>query len=151
MERLAAEKQLSFGLEELLVLADLREAKSIPPSLRPYLAKLSELGAIEKVGRGKYVLAKTFYKMAGRSGEYTRKRGLDRETNKALLLKHIRESHPKGATANEFGQVLPAQSRDQISALLKDLKDEGSVRVEGKTRAARWFSVVKTGEPRSET
>ncbi|MCU0665221.1 MAG: hypothetical protein MUC50_23200 [Myxococcota bacterium] len=56
LERLAAEKQLSFGLEELLVLADLRDAKSIPPPLQPYLAKLSELGAIEKVARGKYVL-----------------------------------------------------------------------------------------------
>ncbi|MCU0665220.1 MAG: hypothetical protein MUC50_23195 [Myxococcota bacterium] len=85
--------------------------------------------------------------MAGRTGEYTRKRGLDRETNKALLLKHIRESHAKGATADEFAQVLPEQSQDQISALLKELKGEGSVRVQGKTRAARWFSVVKTGEP----
>ena len=36
---------------------------------------------------------------------YTRKKGLDRETNKALLLKHIQDNASTGAQMEEFRQV----------------------------------------------
>ena len=42
---------------------------------------LVELGAVERVGRGRgvrYLLAPSYYKAIGKSGAYTRKRGLDR-------------------------------------------------------------------------
>ena len=48
-------------------------------------------------GRGvRLMLSRQFYRYIGKAGTYTRKRGLDRETNKELLLKHIRGNrrHP---------------------------------------------------------
>jgi hypothetical protein len=43
----------------------------------------------------------------------------------------------------ELQQVLPALGRRAIQVLLDDLRDEGRVRVEGKTRGARWFAISK--------
>lgn len=47
-------------------------------------------------GRNKYVLSRGLYEVSGKSGVYTRKIGLDRDTNKELLLKHIRENGENG-------------------------------------------------------
>jgi ATP-dependent DNA helicase RecG len=52
---------------------------------------------------------------------YTRKRGLDRETNKALLLKHIENNDQDGSRFRDFKQVLPALSDGQIKVMLKNL------------------------------
>jgi ATP-dependent DNA helicase RecG len=72
---------------------------------------------------------------------YTRKRGLDRETNKALLLKHIEDNARTGATLEELRQVLPALSAASVQWLVRQLKSEGKIQVQGKTRSARWFPV----------
>lgn len=63
----------------------------------------------------------------------------DRGTNKALLLKHIRDNAASGAQMEEFRQVLPALSRSQIQVLLRELRREGSIHKVGATRAARWL------------
>ena len=57
----------------------------------------------------------------------TRRKGLDRETNKALLLKHIQESEGPGAFMREFEEVLPALSRRQIKVLIQELRNEGKI------------------------
>jgi ATP-dependent DNA helicase RecG len=72
-------------------------------------------------------------------GVYTRKRGLDKETNKALLLKHIKDSGDEGSTLSELLQVLPSLSRDQVQKLLQEMKTEGRVYNVGRTRAGRWY------------
>lgn len=63
---------------------------------------------------------------------------LDLETNKSLLLKHIEESVPAGATFAELQEVLPGLSRDQVQTPLRELKQDGLVEVRGATRAGRW-------------
>jgi ATP-dependent DNA helicase RecG len=103
---------------------------------------LADQGVIETIGRGRgtrYILSRQFYVMTDRKGVYTRKRGLDRETNKALLLKHIRDNAGAGVPLNELFQVLPALSRYQIQRLLQELRDEGLTRNVGTTKASRWF------------
>ena len=79
---------------------------------------------------------------------YTRKRGLDRETNKALLVNHIQDYAKEGTTLDELQQVLPSLSRDALQWMLRQLKSEGRIRVSGRTKAARWFpadaGVLKT-------
>ena len=70
---------------------------------------------------------------------YTRRRGLDRETNKTLLLRHIEDSAASGTRVEEFQQVLPGLSRHQVQTLLRELKRDGRVAVRGTTKAARWF------------
>jgi ATP-dependent DNA helicase RecG len=63
---------------------------------------------------------------------------LDRETNKALLVRHLRESGDDGCPISELQQVLPAQSRDQLKRLLGELRREGRAQLVGERRGARW-------------
>ena len=84
------------------------------------------------------ILSRGLYDFMGKSGAYTRRKGLDRETNKALLLHHLNGAGPSGAAFTELQQVLPALSRRQIQGLLEDLRDAGKVTLEGKRRYALW-------------
>jgi ATP-dependent DNA helicase RecG len=85
------------------------------------------------------MLCRKYYLHAGKSGVYTRKRGLDRNTNKELLLKHIRASKMEGARLSDLQQVLPALSMRQLQALLYELKIAGSIHLKGKTKGGLWF------------
>ncbi len=75
--------------------------------------------------------------MAGQKGIYTRERGLDKETNKELILKHL-EHHENQGTMQEFLDVLKDLSRNQILRLLHELREEGRVRFVGKLRTGHW-------------
>ena len=50
----------------------------------------------------------------------------------------VRECGPEGAKMEELQQVLPSKSRAEIKRLLAELRQEGRVALEGKTRNARW-------------
>ncbi len=84
---------------------------------------------------------------------YTRKRGLDRETNKALLLKHIQDNQQEGSKLQELMQVLPDLSRDQVQKLLQALKAVGRIYNVGHANAARWYPNPDLSgiAPKSET
>jgi ATP-dependent DNA helicase RecG len=83
--------------------------------------------------------AKGLLPFVGKPGEYTRRRGLDHETQKALLLQHIQHSARDGSPLTELTQVLPALKPNQVQYLLRELKREGSAHRVGRTKAARWF------------
>jgi ATP-dependent DNA helicase RecG len=142
LEKVGKERLASFATKDFLILDLIHREMPIPPDLRPRLLRLADHGVVEKVGRGKgvrYVLARQFYAFLGQKGVYTRKRGLDRETNKMLLLKHIRDNQKEGSRLQELRQVLPALSRGQMRGLLKELQKEGLIHHTGATRAALWF------------
>lgn len=142
MERLGDEKLKSFSTYDFLVLDHLRRDQPLPAHLRACLPGLVAAGAVEVLGRGRgtrYILARGLYAALGGKGVYTRKKGLDRETNKALLLKHIQDNAASGAQMEEFRQVLPALGRSQIQVLLRELRAEHAIHNVGVTRAARWF------------
>ena len=144
LERVGEERVRSFATEDLLVLDLVHREQPVPPELQTRLHQLLDQGIIESFGRGRgtrYLLPRQFYRLTGKKGVYTRKRGLDRETNKELLLKHIQDNQPTGARFDELQQVLPALSRSQIQKLLKELKAEGRVRNEGRTKGARWYAI----------
>lgn len=108
--------------------------------LRPRTKRLIEMGLVEHVGRNKFVLARSLYEVAGKSGVYTRLVGLDRDMNKERLLSHIRKNGKKGTPFKEFEQVLPSHSRNQIKVLVRELHQADLIYVVGKTSAARWFA-----------
>jgi ATP-dependent DNA helicase RecG len=136
----------SFTTIDFLVLDYVHKEKLLPaepPELKIQLKHLVDLGVIESIGRGKsiqYMLCQKYYLHAGKSGVYTRKRGLDRDTNKELLLKHIRANKIEGARLSDLRQVLPSLSENQVQALLRELKVAGSIHVRGKTKAGLWFT-----------
>lgn len=142
IERLGEEKLKSFSTYDFLALDYLRREQSMSEHLKASLPGLISAGAVESIGRGRgtrYILARGLYAALGGKGIYTRKKGLDRGTNKALLLKHVRDNTATGAQMEEFRQVLPALSRSQIQVLLRELRAEGSIHSVGVTKAARWY------------
>jgi len=141
MERIGMETLKSFTTGDLLVVNHIRREQPVPESLRDRVSHLLDLGVIERVARGRFILGRRYYAAVGKKGVYTRKRGLDRGTNKELLLKHIRENSKSGSRLDELLQVLPSLSRYQVQSLVRQLKQEELIRVEGVTRSGKWFPV----------
>jgi ATP-dependent DNA helicase RecG len=142
MERLGEETLKSFSTYDFLALDCLHREQSLSESLTARLPGLVEVGAVESIGRGKgtrYLLSRRFYAALGAKGVYTRKKGLDYETNKALLEKHLRSQGEAGAPLAELRQVLPAESESAIQRFLNELRDEGRILLKGNRRWARWF------------
>ena len=123
----------------MLVLTHVHDNERIPERLAPALARLLDTGVVERLARNRLVLSRRFYSFVGRPGEYTRRRGLDHQTNKELLLKHIRDCGAAGARMEELAQVLPSKSPDQIKRLLHELRQEGLVHKTGLKRGTRWY------------
>ncbi len=146
LERVSAERQFSFGVSELLVLAHVHEDSPVPRQFQRELKTLLDVGAVERVGRNRLVLSQRFYKLVGKPGEYTRKRGLDHNTNTELLLRHIQDAGQAGASMEELQQVLPSKSRDQIKYMLIEPRGQDRVHVEGTRRYAKWVYGPAMGE-----
>lgn len=130
-----------LSTEDFLVIDALYHERSLNEKMHSRLNRLIEMGIVEHVGRKKYVLARSLYAATGKTGVHTRHVGLDRDTNKELLLKHIRQNNEVGTPFKELQQVLPGLDRNQIHVLIRELKKEEKVFCKGKTSAAKWFVV----------
>ena len=142
LEEIGQEQVATFGINDFLVVDLVHREQSVPDDLQSRVNHLLEQGIIERVGRGRGVrlmLSRQFYRHIGKAGTYTRKRGLDRETNKALLLKHIRDNRKSGSQLKELVQVLPSLSYVQVQKLLQELRIKGQIHKVGNTSAARWY------------
>ena len=142
LEQIGQEQIARFTIQDLLVLDLVHREQRIPVELRSCLPPLIAQGVVESTGRGRgtrHMLSRRFYDFVGERGVYTRKRGLDHETNKALLLKHIDDSGQQGSPLEELRQVLPALSDGQLKVLIRALRADGAIHARGRTRAGRWF------------
>ena len=142
LERMGEERLAAMGTQDLLVLDSLQRGETLRPELKPRLPGLIEAGVVESTGRGqhaRYLLSRRFYTAIGRPGAYTRRKGLDREENKALLRKHLFSQKAKGCPISELEDVLTGQSRAQVGRLLAELRSEGRIELRGEKRWARWY------------
>jgi ATP-dependent DNA helicase RecG len=142
LEEIGRERLATFSTDDFLVVDLVHRERPIPEVLLSRIDILIDEGILERVGRGRgtrLLLSRKFYRHLGKPGTYTRKRGLDRETNKQLLLKHIRDNEAGGARMEELLQVLPALGRGQIRAMLREMSRHELIHVRGATRGARWF------------
>lgn len=139
IKRIGDEKLESLSTSDFLIINELYHGRKLSSNLKLKLKRLVELGIVEHVSRNKYVLARSLYSIIGKSGVHTRIVGLDRDTNKELIFKHIKENGKSGTPLNELLQVLPSHSRGQIQALLRQLKQEGRIYVTGKTKGSKWY------------
>jgi ATP-dependent DNA helicase RecG len=142
LEKAGAEQQVSFTVEDLLVLDALQREATVSAEFKNSLRQLLDRGIVERIGKGRgvrFVLSRRFYSFLGKPGSYTRQRGLDRETQKALLMRHIQDATLQGARLKDMQDVLKDLSRPQVQTLLKELRTEGKVRVEGRARAGLWY------------
>ncbi|HOL71224.1 MAG TPA: ATP-binding protein [Bryobacteraceae bacterium] len=150
LQKIGAERLATFGTKDILVLDAIQREEPLPDDLKERVPHLLDEGIIERIGRGRgvrFILSRKFHSFLGQHGAYTRRKGLDRETNKALLCKHIEENREKGSPFRELEQVLPALSRNQVQKLLQELKAEGRIQVTGTRKAGRWFPGGKTYAP----
>jgi ATP-dependent DNA helicase RecG len=142
LEEIGRERLAAFATEDFLVIDLVHREQPVPAYLVSRAQYLLEQGVLERIGRGRgarYLLSRRFYRFLGKGGVYTRRKGLDRMTNKTLLLQHIEDSTATGTTLGDLQQVLPGLSRYQVQTLLRELKRERHVMVRGRTKAARWF------------
>ncbi|WP_236698472.1 ATP-binding protein [Xylophilus sp. Leaf220] len=142
MEKLGDQALRSLSTDDFLTLDAVHREQPLTSRLKDRLPGLVSLGAIEAIGRGrgaKHLLSRDFHAALGAKGVYTRKKGLDRNTTKALLLRHIDDSASSGTKMEELQQVLPALPRCQIQVLLRELRKEGAVHSIGVTKGARWY------------
>lgn len=139
LEQVGLERLASFTTEDFLLLDIIHREQHLPESLKLRLPFLLEQGIIERVGRGRYILSRRFYGFLGNKGAYTRKKGLDRSTQKELLYKHVNDNKKEGSKLQELLQVLPSSSRDQVQTLLRELKKENRIHNIGQTNASRWY------------
>jgi len=139
IKKIGEERQEMLSTDDFLVIYSLFYANPLNKNLYLRLKHLVEMGIIERMGRNKYILARGLYEATGKSGVRTRLLGLDRETNKELLLKHIRVTGNKGAPLKELQQVLPGHSPRQIQLLLGELRSDGKIEPKGKGKGAAWY------------
>lgn len=145
MERLGEETLRSFSTLDYLALECLEQDKPLSPALKERLPGLIAVGAVESMGRGRgtrYMLSEALYASLGAKGTYTRQRGLDRDTNKALLLKHVMKQGEQGAPVSELQQVLPTHSPSALRSLLLELRAENKLALKGERRWARWYAIT---------
>ncbi|MGI6252176.1 MAG: ATP-binding protein [Aminivibrio sp.] len=140
IKKIGRERLELFSTADFLIIHALYHEKSLSRGLKPWLKGLIQHGIVEHVSRNKYVLARRLYEAANKAGVHTRIVGLDRDTNKELILKHIRKNADKGTPFRELAQVLPSHSRSQIKVLIRELRQSDLIYVVGKTSAARWFA-----------
>ena len=137
------ERLKSFSIEDFLILDLVHREEPIPQKWQSNVKSLIEMGILERYSRGRgvrYLFSRRYYNFIGKKGVYTRKRGLDRETNKELLLKHISVQVSTGSRLQELMQVLPMLSKNQVQTLLRELKEDALVHRKGTTRGALWFT-----------
>jgi ATP-dependent DNA helicase RecG len=153
-EQVGQETQREFSTHDFIVLDLARQGEPIPPGLRDRVPRLRGLGLLEKTGYGKgtrYILSRRYYRAVGKRGAYTRAKGLDEETNKELLLKHIRDNQGDGSPLAELLEVLPTLPRRQVQRLLRELKEGGRVHLVGRGGSARWYADSGPKAPHSCT
>jgi aspartyl-tRNA(Asn)/glutamyl-tRNA(Gln) amidotransferase subunit B len=136
LEQVGDAQLRSFTTDDILVIDLIHREQEVPQQLETRIPHLIDAGVIERVGKKK-ILSRKFYEFLGEKGVHTRKKGLDRETEKELLLQHIRNSQ-EGAPLKELLQVLPSRTRDQVRGLLDELRRENRVHPKGERRGARW-------------
>ena len=142
IESISREVREDVSVDDLIALDHMHREIDMPEQVVERRQFLLDNGVIERVGRGRgtrYLLARRFYSHIDEPGVYTRKRGLDRDTNKELLLRHISDNHVAGSRFRDLHQVLPGLSKYQVQTLLRELKGDQRIHSRGVTRAARWY------------
>jgi ATP-dependent DNA helicase RecG len=130
LERVGREKMRLYDTAHLLVLDSVRREVAVPETLKPLAERLIVDGLLERVGHGRgarLILSRTFASAIGETATYTRRKGLDQEEGKLLLLKHLANKGDKGSPLVELEQVLPSKTKRQVQHLLRLLTEEGKV------------------------
>lgn len=136
LERVESQRSSPFSSHEFLALDLVRRGVSLPVELGKVGQALRKAGLIEPQGHGRgsrFVLNPKLYDTSSQS------QLVDRDAAKAVILKYLEEHHTEGSTMSELLEQFPSLSRDQLKALLKELKTETKAHTVGRTKGGRWY------------
>lgn len=119
---------------ELLVLHKIKNGEKIKAN--NITANLLELGLIEKVTKGGWMLSKKYYLDTDQKGKYTRKKGMGKPYQKQSILEHL-EQFPQGSKKQDlldlFNNEIPWHT---LYRVLSELRDENKIYFDGKQRSS---------------
>jgi ATP-dependent DNA helicase RecG len=138
LEKVGRETTASFSTHDWLILDRIAREQNLLEPDKVRLQRLVDLGIIERAGK-RYLLSRRYYEFAGHRAAYTRKKGLDREQNLALLLKHIQDNAETGSKLEELCEVLPALPITHVQSLLKTLKRRHQAHPVGRRKGSLWY------------
>ena len=139
VEKVSKETTAFFNTHDWLLMSAAARGEKLPKGFEKQVSRLIDLGILER-GKGRtHILSRKFYEFVGKTGAYTRKKGLDREHNLALLKKHIDENATVGSKLDELCQVIPSLPRTHVQSLLQTLKRRGLAHPQGQRRAGVWY------------
>ncbi|NCU39801.1 hypothetical protein EOL99_02840 [Candidatus Falkowbacteria bacterium] len=141
LEKVIKEKQIELNhVKDFIELEKIREVGKTDDKNRLDFFWKNKI--IEKTGVGKgmkYILAKDFYEFIDKKSEYTRKKWLNKEEQKTIILKYLKD-HKKGRVS-DFAKLFEEKklTNQQINRLLKELSDK-DVYFEGpqRSKSAYW-------------
>ena len=141
-----------FGWRDLLILSELRHERRItssragdllqesPTDARAILNGLVERGLLEARGESKartYHLAAAIYRELGDAGAYARTRGFDELQQEQMILTFVAQH---GAITRREAADLCQLSGPQATRLLRRLRGQGKLAIEGERRNAKYVS-----------
>jgi ATP-dependent DNA helicase RecG len=127
----------TLSTDDWLTLERLSREEPLPEDLIACTVRLSELGMVSRAGKGRFILAESYYQLQGREETFRRLR--KSEQNKELLERHIADHAVDGSPLRELVKLLPKLNRDKVRAMLDELRAEGRIHSQGTKRGARWF------------
>ncbi|HOW71011.1 MAG TPA: ATP-binding protein [Phycisphaerae bacterium] len=138
LERTGQETLDKLDPHDFLILGLLAREQRIPGDLQARLPRLLELGLLERIARGKVILSRTLYQIAGQLVPAAPK-DQAREQNKSRLVGHIERHKADGAAMRDLLAAFPTLGRSTLKRLLDELRTEGRVHSQGLKRQALWF------------
>ncbi|ELP32914.1 ATP-binding protein [Rhodopirellula baltica] len=145
VEKVTNETTAFFHTHDWLLMSAASRGEKLPKEAERRINHLIDLGIIERAKGRAFMLSRKFYEFVGKAADYTRRKGLDREHNLALLKKHIDESGAAGASLDELGQVLPSLPKNEVHNLLRILKYRNVADTQGRGPGARWIRLEGGG------
>ena len=139
MAKIGRETLRGFSTRDLLVVHNVRKHLPIPESLQRNLERVRDMGIVEKISKGKFILSRRYYRQIGHSGVYTRHRGLKLDAVKALILQHIKENSSTGCPYSDFAEAFPDMARSSLQKILREMRITHEIMMIGERRGAKWF------------
>jgi ATP-dependent DNA helicase RecG len=143
MDRIGSKQLEALSTDEFLIIDALFFKRKLSDYLQSQTKRLIEMDIIERIGKNKFALARRLYSATDKSSIHTRHVKLDRDSNKSVMYNLIKNNGDRGTTLNELQRLLPSHSRNQLQFLLREMRDENSIYLEGKTRSAKWFATAQ--------
>ena len=132
VEKVSKQTQIFFSTQDWIVMGAASRSDKFPKELANRVARLVDEGFIERGTGRKLMLSRAYYEFVGKEAVYTRRKGLDREHNLALLLKHIQDNKAAGSKLDDLCQVLPSLPTTTVQSLLKTLKRRNEIDTSGR-------------------